>query len=326
MNNLCDYMEFTGERFVPEMHGSIELEHVHRYLQACELTNGKVVLDIACGEGYGASLLSTKADRVFGVDISEDAIFHAKKRYVKDNLEYLVGSCFEIPLPNASIDLVVSFETIEHHDQHKKMMQEIKRVLRTDGILLISSPDKYNYSEEPRSINRYHVKELYHYEFKNLINNYFNNTIYFGQRVIYGSAIFPESSIASIVTFRKENGFVENVSGLPKPLFWIALASDVDLPDINVGLFEQPVEEADFARLKDKDLAASAELLRLKDEHLAVAAEMLRLKDEHLAVAAKLIQDRDLLLSIANNKLVRLIARLARVISLLWKRRGHPKH
>src|SRR5215211_7143354 len=189
-------MEFTGERYVPELHGDIALEHIHRYLQASELAQGKIVLDIASGEGYGSAMLAGKAKHVTGVDISIDAVKHARKRYQKENLDFKVGSCADIPLPDRSVDLMVSFETIEHHDQHEKMMQEIKRVLRPGGLLLISSPDKYNYSVEPGYTNPYHVKELYLHEFKNLLARYFKNIVYFGQRVVYGSNILAESERA----------------------------------------------------------------------------------------------------------------------------------
>lgn len=132
-------MEFTGERFVPEVHGNIELEHLSCYLQACEFASGKIVLDIASGEGYGSAMLASKADKVIGVDISIEAVKHARTRYKNENLEFKVGTCNDIPLPDASVDFVVSFETIEHHDQHEEMMHEIKHVLRPGGMLLIST-------------------------------------------------------------------------------------------------------------------------------------------------------------------------------------------
>jgi ubiquinone/menaquinone biosynthesis C-methylase UbiE/uncharacterized coiled-coil protein SlyX len=239
-------MEFTGERFVPEAHGNIELEHLHRYLQACEISSEKVVLDIASGEGYGSAMLANYADKVMGVDISAEAVKHARRRYKKNNLEYMVGSCADIPLPDASVDLVVSFETIEHHDQHIKMMQEIKRVLRPTGSLLISSPDKYNYSVEPSYCNPYHIKELYQHEFKQLLGNYFKSVAYFGQRVVYGSAIFTESLATPALSYWQENGVVKEATGTVKPIYWIALASDVDLPKLASGVFEQPINDSEI--------------------------------------------------------------------------------
>jgi glycosyltransferase involved in cell wall biosynthesis/ubiquinone/menaquinone biosynthesis C-methylase UbiE len=233
-------MDFTGERYVPELHGDIELEHIHRYLQACEIAEGKIVLDIASGEGYGSAMLARKAKYVTGVDISIDAVDHARERYKKENLDFKVGSCVDIPLPDESADLVVSFETIEHHDQHEKMMQEIKRVLRPAGILLISSPDKYNYSVEPGYSNPYHVKELYQHEFKQLLGNYFKNIIYFGQRVVYGSNIFSESLPTPVVSYLQENEHTTTTTGVVRPIYSIALASNSQLPEIASSVFEQP--------------------------------------------------------------------------------------
>ena len=163
-------MEFTGERYVPGTHGMIELEHIHRYLQAARIAAGKVILDIASGEGYGSAMLAAHATKVIGVDISAEAIEHARTRYQRHNLEFRVGTCADIPLDDATVDLVVSFETIEHHDQHDRMMQELKRVLRPGGVLLISSPDKLHYTIEPGRLNPFHIKELHKQEFQDLVS------------------------------------------------------------------------------------------------------------------------------------------------------------
>ena len=239
-------LTFTGERFVPELHGNIELEHLHRYLQACEVAAGKVVLDIACGEGYGSLMLAKKADKVIGVDISVDTVEHAQKRYKKENLEYIVGSCAAIPLPDASVDLVVSFETIEHHEQHEEMMHEIKRVLRPSGALLISSPDKYHYSIEHGYSNPFHIKELYQHEFKQLLRSHFTNIAFFGQRVIYGSCIFAESLPTPALSYLKKDEVVIESPGIIKPTYWIALASDIQLPKIASGVLEQPINDSEL--------------------------------------------------------------------------------
>jgi lipopolysaccharide biosynthesis protein/ubiquinone/menaquinone biosynthesis C-methylase UbiE len=242
------HMEYTGERFVPEVHGNIELEHIHRYIQASEFAVGKIVLDIASGEGYGSAMLARKADKVTGVDISLISIKHARKRYKNENLNFIVGSCAEIPLPDACIDLVVSFETIEHHEQHEQMMQEIKRVLRPTGMLLISSPDKYNYSVEPGYSNPFHIKELYQHEFKQLLEKYFNNTAFFGQRVVYGSSILSELLPTSAWSYLQENETIISAPGVIRPIYWIALASDSMLPKITSSILEQPINDSEIIR------------------------------------------------------------------------------
>lgn len=184
-------MKATGERFIPGQAGQIELEHLNRYyfvINQIDLKD-KVILDIASGEGYGSDLLAQHSKFVYGVDISSEAVEHSKNKYRRENLTYLVGSADAIPIQNSTIDVVVSFETIEHHDKHSEMFSEIKRVLKTDGILIMSSPDKYYYSDLPKKNNEFHVKELYYSDFMNLVNTHFKSAIYFNQKVFSGSII-----------------------------------------------------------------------------------------------------------------------------------------
>lgn len=237
-------MEYTGERFVPEQQGNIELEHLHRYLCAAELTGQKDVLDIASGEGYGSSILARAARKVIGVDISEQAVQHAQQKYQSPNLEYRVGPAAQIPLDDASVDLVVSFETLEHHDQHEAMMSEIKRVLRPGGLLVMSSPDKRVYSDIPGFSNPYHVKELTRGEFESLLKASFANVSMYGQRIVYGSALLAEEG-GQIISFAKEHGVVKRGAGLVDPMYLIAVASDGELPKLDSGVFEALIEEAD---------------------------------------------------------------------------------
>src|SRR3972149_6603977 len=184
-------LDWSGERYIPGVGGQIETEHLHRYAIARELCSGLDVLDIACGEGYGARLLAERARSVVGVDSAPDAIAHAVARYPRPNLQFRQGTCAAIPSAEASFDLIVSFETIEHHNQHEEMMSEFRRVLRPGGVLLISSPDKLRYADLPGHRNPYHVKELYAEEFESLLRRYFREVRMFGQRVCFGSYVMP---------------------------------------------------------------------------------------------------------------------------------------
>jgi 2-polyprenyl-3-methyl-5-hydroxy-6-metoxy-1,4-benzoquinol methylase len=180
-------MEFTGERYAPTVKGDIELERRHRYLVARELCHGKTVL-LGSGEGYGSAMLVEVATAVIGVDIARDAVLHAYSKHEFGNLCFLVADCTDLPLLDSSFDVVVSLETLEHVGQHDKMMREIKRALRSGGVLLISTPEKYRYSVLPRYSNSYHVKELYEHEFKQLLRSYFKRLALYGQRLTFGSA------------------------------------------------------------------------------------------------------------------------------------------
>lgn len=83
-------MKFTGERFIPGVNGNIDLEHLHRYRFCIDFIADKDVLDIACGEGYGSAMISAHARKVWGVDISAEAISHAQSEYKGENLQFLL--------------------------------------------------------------------------------------------------------------------------------------------------------------------------------------------------------------------------------------------
>jgi len=238
--NQSTELEATGERFLPDMQGTIALEHLHRYAWAKDLAAGKVVLDIACGEGYGSALLAGTASQVYGVDMAPDAIAHAKAVYQRSNLKFLVGRCAGIPLPDGAVDLVVSFETIEHHTEHEAMFAEIKRVLRPGGLLVMSSPDKLEYTERTNHANPYHVKELYAEEFQRLVERHFSRVAVLGQRVLYASAILPHCLPGTAVHYyRGEDSAVQKVHGLMRPCYQVAIASNGALPSAVSSLFEQ---------------------------------------------------------------------------------------
>src|SRR5579859_2533442 len=116
------YLRWTGERLVTSLSGDIVWEHLHRYAFANQFAAGKDVLDIACGEGYGSFLIAKQARSVTGIDISSESLFHAQRKYSQGNLRFCLGDCRNIPLCAQSIDLVVSFETLEHIAEHEQFL------------------------------------------------------------------------------------------------------------------------------------------------------------------------------------------------------------
>lgn len=222
-------MEFTGERYVPTEAGEIRHEHLHRYAWCARIVEGKDVLDIACGEGYGSAMLARHAQSVVGVDIADSAIRHASMAY-RDirGLEFRRGDAAQIPLDDDSVDVVVSFETIEHHDRHREMLSEIRRILRPDGVLIISSPNRTVYSELAGHHNEFHVKELDFGEFDAVLKEQFDDVSYFGQRLAVGSSIFTLQGIATAQTVDAltDTGseVVERAASLADPVYFIAVA------------------------------------------------------------------------------------------------------
>jgi ubiquinone/menaquinone biosynthesis C-methylase UbiE len=191
-------LPFTGERFIPGIQGEIWIEHWHRYHFATRWARGKRVLDVACGEGYGSALLARSASHVTGVDVSEAAVAHARATYAsQSNLEFVTASCTQLPLPAASVDLVVSFETIEHIEAQQAFVEEVARVLAPDGVFLLSCPNKVEYSDKREFANEFHVKELYRDELERLVAARFPAIAWFGQRPTFYSVIAPEAGPAA---------------------------------------------------------------------------------------------------------------------------------
>jgi SAM-dependent methyltransferase len=177
-------LEYTGERLVPEFAGgSTFWAHIYRYRFALQFVLGKSVLDIACGEGYGSAALSTRAKNVIGMDVSYEAIEHARSRY---GLDARIGSAEAMPLPDASVDTVVSFETIEHLSSPPEFIRECHRVLRPEGQLVISTPNRDVYSGD-HSQNPFHHTEMNEEEFAEVLRPHFTVTGWYGQCSTVGS-------------------------------------------------------------------------------------------------------------------------------------------
>ena len=181
-------MEFTGERFIPEKtDGIIATEHYHRYLAVIEFlkkNSDKVVLDAASGSGYGTNLMSKFSKKVYGIDISIEAVEYAKNNFSRDNIEFLNSSIESLPFEDNTIDVIVSFETIEHVDltAQNKFLNEINRVLKKDGVLIISTPNKEVYSDMVNYNNEYHVSEFTKTGFLEFLNQNFEFTRIYNQK------------------------------------------------------------------------------------------------------------------------------------------------
>lgn len=243
---------------MPEVDGDWTLEHTHRYLLACEYSWNKTVLDIACGDGYGTRMLADTAIKVLGVDISLDTLSRAAIKYPHPRISFLQGNITAIPLASNSVDLVTSFETIEHLEQHDVMLTEICRVLRPDGMLIISSPDKHEYSDLTGYKNLYHVKELYKDEFEHLLQRYFPHTHILGQRVVFGSVMGAEDEGAF---FSWNKGQHARSVGLSQAEYIIALAGKTSLPRSFSSIVKAPLENSnrvnELKKLHDGSLEAA---------------------------------------------------------------------
>jgi len=177
---MSSTMEFTGERMVPEKADKDTFwEHIYRYRFAAQFVVGRQVLDIACGEGYCAAALSKAgATRVLGVDISAETCSHATQKY---GIATKAGDGEKMPLDSSTVDVVVSFETIVHVPNPKAFLDECQRVLRPNGVLIISTPN-HDAARLHHPNNPFHCSELNITEFKALIEERFVIQAYYSQR------------------------------------------------------------------------------------------------------------------------------------------------
>lgn len=252
----------TGERFITEFRDESVAEHLHRYSLAVELCAGKDVIDIASGEGYGSNLLAGVAKTVVGVDVAQEAVNHASLKYARGNLKFVHGSASDIPLPSDSCDVVVSFETIEHHDKHEAMLSELRRVLRPDGLLIISTPERLNYSDRRSVKNKYHVKELYLDEFRELVQRHFSRTSFYFQQVLYGSVIVSEMDPCGFNYIQGNFSGCTHQAALPMHMYNICLASNAPLPTAQTSIFGASLEWSYAMQDKDDRIATLEQRLK----------------------------------------------------------------
>jgi hypothetical protein len=236
-------LELAGEHYIGAAAEEVRHEHYHRYFFALQFCDKKEVLDVGSGEGYGSALLGMVAQQVFGVDPSPEAVARASRNYRIARVSFTVGDYAAIPLPDASVDVVLSFETLKGVANPEKFFCEVKRILRPDGLLLISTPNAKANKDLATGPNPSQAKELDRVEFRAILSRHFSNYRLLGQRSVIGSAIAPDSSLLSDgdrhQTFMAADSGVYSVQeGIGPPTYFIAVASETALPEIRHGLLD----------------------------------------------------------------------------------------
>jgi SAM-dependent methyltransferase len=169
------------ERIVPdETEPGIVALHLKRYEFALPFCAGRDVLDAGCGAGYGAALLAGTARRVVGVDLDQATIDYARRRYTAANLEFRVADLNAPELPDTAFDVVCAFEVIEHLPDREAHLAHVTRVLRPDGLYLVSTPQAARTTDSPE--NPFHRVEYSRADFEALLRRHFGAVELYGQR------------------------------------------------------------------------------------------------------------------------------------------------
>lgn len=169
------------ERIVPdETEAGVVALHLKRYAFAEPRCRDREVLDLACGTGYGSYYLADGARRVLGVDVSEEAIAYARRRYRHENVAFEVMDATQLALADRAFDVVCSFETIEHLPDREAYLREVTRVLRDDGTYVVSTPRAEQTDARPQ--NPFHHVEYDLDDFQALLERHFDEIELYGQR------------------------------------------------------------------------------------------------------------------------------------------------
>ena len=320
---------------------ALRVEHRCRYGWAAAQARGDV-LDLACGVGYGSEILSAspRVTSYVGMDVSDDSVGEAVRRFAGPGRRFLKASALEIPLPDASGDTIVSLETLEHLHEPERALREYRRVLRPGGLLVGSVPSRHfdDRCEVVYGRNEYHVTRFDADGLRALLGRHFPTvrlqysalevTVHVGgldgdaprreertvwrdeeaTPVVNGSLHFvatdapaPETDPEGLLGLWRGGGVTEPEAVRIVPLHR-ALAAAESLAIERQRLLD---ESAGLIAQRDASLREATGLIEARDAHLARAAELVRLKDEHLAQAARLLEEKDAALARAHAELAR---------------------
>lgn len=180
----------TGERTIPEKWKEtkegylllLRLQFAYEYALE-KIPENSHVLEVGCGDGYGTSILSKKAKKIIGLDVDRKTTEDADKKYGTDKCVFQAYDGKKLPYNNNTFDAVVSFQVIEHVNDDKGFVSEISRILKKDGIFLVTTPNKtYRLRKGQKPFNPFHVREYYPEELEELLKTAFRNVEMHGIR------------------------------------------------------------------------------------------------------------------------------------------------
>ncbi len=249
--------EFTGERVVPgQVNVDLWNEHMARYLFALRFAGGARALDLGCGTGYGTAALAQVAHETVGVDVAEDAIAYARRNFPLANVRFEQQSAVATEEPDASFNLITAFEIIEHLADWPALIAEARRLLRNDGLFLVSTPNVGYYAESRGETgpNPFHVHEFSCEEFLQALQAHFPHVQMLLQNRVEAFAFHPYR-----VPWPADVRLDGSAGGTDQAHFFLAVCS-----------IAKPAEERAFVYVP-----RAANLLREREQHVALLAEEL---------------------------------------------------
>ena len=246
--------EFTGERVIPrEVNADLWAEHLSRYAFATRFASEKRTLDIGCGAGYGVAAIARSARQAFGIDLAPEAIDYALDNYGPSNNAFFIqASATALPFRDQSFDLITAFEVIEHLADWNTLLIQARRVLRPDGVFLVSTPNKEYYAESraEHGPNPFHVHEFDFDEFQAALVDFFPHVAVFLQNwsasIVFSPAHHSLSSLETRIDAAP--------AGPTDAHFFLAICSSEAQPESQSFLY----------------LPSAANVLRQRERHVRI--------------------------------------------------------
>lgn len=224
---------------------------------------GKTVLDIRRDEaGPGVQLLTEAANSVTVLVGSREAVERARTLYSVSGVRYESTELPTLPQSDGGLDVVVALQMIEHLESPEELIEEARRVLKPDGVMIVSTPDKQVRSNERN--HQPHPSEMYVQEFREMLDRHFGSVSLHRQGAVAGgfvSGASPELSQAQLESVQLSSSDPSPGSGLPSTELVLAVCSDEEVQ----GEDESPYLLLDRDRRvfeEDEDHREDIELLR----------------------------------------------------------------
>jgi SAM-dependent methyltransferase len=172
-----EHLEAPDQTFIG--HRDILVRSLSRYRFVAPHIQG-ATLDIGCGRGYGFDMIRTHSSCYVGMDISQDFLHAAHRHY--PTVSFVQGLGDELPFASHTFDSIISFEVIEHIEDDRTFLREIRRLARPGACIVISTPNRLIASgDTAKPLNPFHIREYLTDEFYDLLSGIFSSVVIFGQ-------------------------------------------------------------------------------------------------------------------------------------------------
>lgn len=263
-------------------------EHEDRYRFICDTLYGNV-LDLACGIGYGAEILSknSKIQSYLGVDISSEAIEYANHTYKTNIASFLNASALTIDLTNKSFDFIISFETLEHINEYQEVLNNFSKWLKDDGILIGSVPEANWESscDNTYGKNPYHVVQFDIDKIEESLKLNFKNIILFTNELAIGSLFRKINFTGNDKINLSHSHFFNKING---SLFFIASNREINF---NENIFYPSMCLVEYDKLK---VLPQSILVKERDDYIKKLKNLIEEYKKASSIQTYMIDERDL--------------------------------